>query len=51
MIPKVNNKYYIQLIVKTKNMKDVYEYIKFIRQKDIKDLKVNIDIDLSPIKL
>ena len=51
MIPKINNKYYIQLIIKTKNMKEVYEYIKFIREKDKADLKVNIDIDLSPIKL
>lgn len=51
MIPKINNKYYIQIIIKTKNMKEIYEYIRFIREKDKQDLKVNIDIDLSPIKL
>ena len=51
MIPKINNKYYIQIIIKTKNLKDIYEYIKYIKQKDRQDLRVNIDVDLSPIKL
>lgn len=51
IIPKINNKHIIQLIIKTKKMNDIFDDIKYIKEKYDTNLKVNIDIDLSPIKL
>ena len=48
---KVNNKYYLQIILKYKKLKDVYKYL--IEIKDIykNNKKVNIDIDINPKKI
>ena len=51
MIPKINNKYILQLIIKTKKLNEIYENIKYIKEKYNTNIKVNIDVDLSPIKL
>ncbi|MDO4963686.1 MAG: primosomal protein N' [bacterium] len=50
-IPKIYNKYYIQLIIKYKNIKDIYNEIKFIQNKYINNSKINIDIDFNPNKI
>lgn len=51
MIPKINNKYIFQLIIKTQKLNDIYDNIKYIKEKYDTNNKVNVDIDLSPIKL
>ena len=50
-IPKVNNVYFIQIIIKYKNRKDIINQIQFIKQKYMKNNKLMIDIDFNPIKL
>lgn len=49
-IPKINNIYYIQIIIKFKKTSEILKSIMFIKNK-YSNNKVNIDIDLNPIKL
>jgi len=49
-IPKINNTYYIQIIIKFKRTSEILKPIMFIKNK-YSNNKVNIDIDLNPIKL
>lgn len=49
-IPKVNNIYYVQIIIKFKNTKDIMNELIFINDK-YKKSKVHVLIDLNPIKL
>lgn len=51
MVPKINNKYYLQIIIKTKTNKELIDKLIFINEKYRNDSKINLDIDLSPIKL
>lgn len=48
-IPKVNNIYFIQIIIKYKNTKDITKYLEFIKNHYTK--KINVDIDLNPLKI
>ena len=50
-IPKIYNKYYMQIIVKYKNIKDIYNDIKFIADKLKNSSKLNIEVDLNPKKI
>lgn len=50
-IPKIYNKYYMQIILKYKNIKDVYEHLKFIIDKSKQNNKVMVDIDFNPRKI
>ena len=50
-IPKIYNKYYIQLIIKYKNIKDIYNEIKFIIDKLKNNSKLNIEVDFNPKKI
>lgn len=50
-IPKIYNKYYMQIIIKYKNIKDIYEDLKFIINKSKQNNKVLVDIDFNPRKL
>ena len=50
-LPKINNKYYIQIILKYKNIMDVYNQIKFLNSKLKSNTKVVIDIDFDPKKI
>ena len=50
-MPKINNKYYMQIIIKYKEIKNVYEDIKFINNKYKNINKINVDIDFNPKKL
>ena len=50
-IPKIYNKYYMQIILKYKNIKQVYNELKFILDKNRSNNKIMIDIDLNPKKI
>ena len=50
-IPKIYNKYYIQIIVKYKNIKDIYNELKFIVDKAKNNTKLIVEIDLNPKKI
>ena len=50
-MPKINNKYYMQIIIKYKEIRKVYEDIKFINNKYKNINKINVDIDFNPKKL
>lgn len=49
--PKINNIYYIQIMIKYKNMKDIYKVLEFIYQKYRNSHDIHIDIDYNPLKL
>ena len=49
-IPKINNIYQLQIIIKFKNTKQIIEELIFIRDY-YRSSKVIVDIDLNPIKL
>ena len=48
---KINNKYYIQIIVKYKSLKEVYSYLEYISKIYKNNKKVNVDIDINPKKV
>lgn len=48
---KINKVYYMQIIIKYKNTKDIINTLRFIRTKYQNNKKINIDIDLNPIRL
>ncbi len=50
-IPKIYNKYYMQIILKYKNIKEVYEPLKFIIDKYKKNNKIIVDLDFNPRKI
>lgn len=50
-MPKINNKYYMQLIIKYKNTQLLIDNLKFINDKYKKNNKVNVDIDINPKNL
>lgn len=47
-IPKVNNIYYVNVIIKYKKSTDIIEQIKFLKNKYNLNNKVNLDIDFNP---
>jgi len=51
MMPKINNIYYLNIIIKYKNTKELYEKLCFIREKYLETRKVKIDIDLNPMQI
>lgn len=51
VIPKIYNKYYMQIIIKYKNLKDIYNELKFILDKYKLNNKIIIDIDFNPKKI
>ena len=48
---RINNKYYIQIILKYKSLKEIYEYLKYIVDIYKNNKKVNVDIDINPKKI
>ena len=50
-IPKIYNKYYMQIILKYKNIKDIYNELKFIVDKYKVNNKLIVDIDFNPKKI
>lgn len=51
IIPKIYNKYYMQIIIKYKNISQVYNSLKFILNKYSVNNKISVDIDLNPKKM
>jgi len=50
-IPKINNTYYVGIIIKFKNTKEVMPTLNFINDKYKTNSKVMVEVDLNPIKL
>ena len=50
VIPKINNIYYYQIIIKYKDTKKIYSHLKFINDKYLNS-KVNVGIDFNPNKI
>ena len=50
-IPKVYNKYYVQIILKYKNTGDIYNQLKFIQNKLKTNNKIVVDVDFNPKKI
>ena len=50
MIPKVNNIYHYQIIIKYKDTKKIYQYLKFINDK-YSNNKITVGIDFNPNKI
>ena len=50
MIPKINNIYNLQVIIKFKNTNDLMKELMFINER-YRTSKVNVDIDINPIRL
>ena len=50
-INKINNKYYIHLILKYKKLESIYKYITYIVDKYKLNKKINVEIDINPKKI
>ena len=51
IIPKIYNKYYMQIIIKYKNLSNIYNNLKFIIEKSKMNNKILIDLDINPKKI
>jgi len=51
VMPKINNNYYYQIIIKYKDTKKIYEHLKFISERYINNNKVKVTIDFNPNKI
>lgn len=51
IIPKINNIYYLQVVIKYKNTDKLIDILKEIDGMYIKQNKVTIDVDLNPLKI
>jgi len=50
-IPKINNIYYVGIIIKFKNTNEIFSAINFVNDKYKTNSKVMVEVDLNPIKL
>ena len=50
-MPKINNVYYMQIIIKYKSVNKIYNELKFLVEKYRQSKNINLDIDLNPIKI
>jgi len=50
-MPKINNNYNYQILIKYKDTKKIYEYLKFISDKYINNNKVKVTIDFNPNRI
>ena len=48
---KINNKYYIQIILKYKSLKKIYKHLLYIADIYRKNKEINVDIDINPKKI
>ena len=49
-IPRVNNVYFMQIIIKYKNTSDIRDSLLFLKERYFNS-KVRLDIDLNPFKI
>lgn len=50
-MPKVNQVYFYQIILKYKKNEDIFQNLKFVKEKYQNNNKVHVDIELNPIRL
>lgn len=50
-ISKINNKYYVQVILKYKKLDKIYDYLSEIREMYKSNNRINIEIDINPKKI
>ena len=50
-MPKINNTYYFQIIVKYKKINSLIKHLEFINNKYLLNSKVAVEIDINPIKI
>ena len=50
-IPKINNTYYMQIIIKFKKTAEVLEVLKYINNIYKTETKINVEIDINPLKI
>ena len=50
-VPKINNKYYLHLILKYKKLESIYKYLVYINDRYKVNNKINIEIDINPKKI
>lgn len=50
VLPKINNNYYFQIIIKYKDTKKIYKYLKFISERYLNS-KIKVTIDFNPNKI
>ena len=48
---KINNIYYINIILKYKNTKNIIDYVKYINDKYKSNRKINVEVDINPIHM
>ena len=48
---KINNNYYIQIILKYKSLKNIYKHLLYIADIYRKNKEINVDIDINPKKI
>ena len=51
MMPKINNIYYLNIIIKYKNTKEIYEKLVFIKEKYLEVRKMKVEVDLNPFQI
>lgn len=50
-IPKINNTYYYQIIIKYKDTKKIYKYLKYVNDMYINNSKIKVSIDFNPNRI
>ena len=47
---RINNIYTMHIIIKYKNINEIYDNLLFIKNKYITNKKINIEIDINPLR-
>lgn len=50
-IPKVNNKYYVQIIIKYKKLEDIYKCLDYLNNHYKSNHKINVEFCLNPLRI
>ena len=50
-VPKINNIYYVGIIIKFKRTKEIILALNFVNEKYATNSKVRVEVDLNPLKL
>lgn len=51
MIPKINNIYSLNIIIKYKSTKEIYEKLLFLKEKYLEIRKIKLEVDLNPFQI
>ena len=50
-IPRINNVYYMQIIIKYKKKENIYDSLIYIKDLYKVNHKVNVEIDINPLRI